>query len=563
MNDENNISADERFDRLISVLIASVAILVAITALLQNYASNLSDQSLRTAQTLAIEATNREIGGALRYSFDWQNAFQIWYEIDLQGVSAEQLGDTAALERYRNLEDKFITFTPLLSDYYDPTNKWTDSAGYVSDLYLVDSTRLSELFKAHAAVGRAWGDIANVFVIQITLLSVTLSLYGLSTTLKGSVRWLFVLVGSGIVVLCIIWMGLALIWPRPKVSETAIQAYSEGVGLDYQGKHDEAIASFGQALAIKSDYANAMYDRGYAYLSMGNYEHAISDFLGARDAGLEGVYVQWNLGWTYYLVGNFEEALVANRVILDTDPSVIGMRMNQALTYLAMGNLDRAQGEYDSLVDEVERQVVDAHAEGKEPSASLWYYMDAASIDLQNLVDQLDGNSKDWTEAPQAELVRGDHDQIKSFARDEIINLKEVTLALEYSGTLPPELEVMNVTPFAFGTIAGFDDQGFVTEFTEDDDATFPQYTDYVDIQFTYDGPTPQHQIMWKVFHDGSEDASYRDIWDPDLSGSDTWYKTVGYDYTNVFVLSPGEYTVELYVDYYLVQVGSFYVLGE
>ncbi|HLF72780.1 MAG TPA: tetratricopeptide repeat protein [Anaerolineales bacterium] len=564
MNSEGTSSGEGRFDKLISLLIASVAVLVAITAFLQNFASNRSSQANRTAQALAIESTNREVSGALQYSYDWQGAFQTWYEIDLQITAAEQSGDTAAAERYRALREKIVPLSPLLTAPYFNTDKnWSDTNKYVSDVYLIDSTRLSELFEAHAAVGRAWSDIANAFVIQLTLLTVTLSLFGLSTTLRGRVRWLFVIVGSGLVLLCVLWMGLALIQPRPEVSEQAIDAYAEGVGLAYQEKYEDAIAAFDRALAIKPDYANAIYERGFTYLTMNDYERAISDLLAARDAGREGVYTQWNLGWAYYLQGRFEEAIQANTAILDSDHTVIGMRTNQALNYLAIENLEQARQEYDAILQEVERQVVEARNNDREPSASLWYYMDAASIDLQGLIDQLDGNPKVWTEAPEPQLVRGDHAQIRAFALEQIKRLKEATLALEYTGQLPPEQEVMQVSPFAFGSITKKDEQGYVTEFEAVADAAFPQYTPSVDVQFTYSGHVPTRQIMWKVFHNGVEDASFRSVWDPDLSGSDTWYKTVGYNYTNVFVLPPGEYVVELYVDYHLVQTGTFYVLGE
>lgn len=564
MNSEKKSPSEERFEKLISVLIASVAILVALTAFLQNFASNRSNQSNRTAQALAIESTNREITGALRFSYDWQGAFQTWYEIEQQAISAEQSGDTSAAERYRALKGKIVPLSPLLAEpYFDPTINWTDTAKYVSDIYLVESTQLSELFEAHSVVGRSWSDTANAFVIQITLLTVTLSLYGLSITLKGSVRWLFVAVGSGLVVLCVFWMGRALLQAQPQVSEAAINAYAEGVGLKYQKKFDEAIAAFDRAVATKPDYAKAIYERGSTYLSKGDYQHAISDFLSARDRGLDGVYTQWSLGWAYYLQGQFDEAIQTNNIILDSDPTIIGMRMNQGLTRLAAGDIDGARLEYDLAIQEAARQVKEARDNEQEPSASLWYYMDASGLDLQNLVDQLDGDVKDWTEAPEAEFITGDHLQIKDFALSQIILLKEATLTLEFMGQLPPAQEVMAVSPFAFGSITKTDEQGYVTEFVPVADATFPAYTPSVDIEFSYSGLAPTQQIMWKVYYNGEENASFRSVWVPDLSGSDTWYKTVGYNYTNTFVLSSGEYVVELYVDYHLVQTGTFHVLEE
>ena len=557
-------SQNSRFGKLIAFLIASVAILVAVIAFLQNYASSVSEKSNRAAQELAIESTKTEIKGAIQFSYDWQSAFQTWNEIELQRRAADQTGNTKFADRYTRLGQRLIPLTPLLSEpYFDKDRNWPSTSKYASDLYVVEATRLQELYQANAEVGRAWSNIADVFVIQITLLTVTLSLYGLSVTLRGGVRWLFVLVGTGLVLFCMLWMGKILIEPKPTISEEAIGAYAEGYGLSYQEKYEDAIAALDRALAIKPDYGNAMYERGFNYLQVHNYERGVSDFLAARELGVDGEYTYWNLAWAYYLMGRYDDAIQANNVILDSDPSVIGMRMNQGLAYLARGDLDPAKREYDSLIAEVQRQISDARAQNQEPSASLWYYMDAASADLQSLVDQLEGKTKAWTNAPQATLVMGDHAQIKAFALEEITRLKEATLALEYTGQLPPGQDVMSVSPFAFGTITKKDEQGYVTEFNAVASATFPQYTPAVDVQFSYTGPTPTKQIMWKVFYNGVEDASFRSVWDPDLSGSDTWYTTIGYFYTNMFVLSSGEYTVELYVDYHLVQRGTFYIAGE
>jgi len=556
-----NTSRSSRFEKLVAFLIASVAIFVAITAFLQNYASSISAKANRAAQELAIESTKTEIEGAIQYSYDWQSAFQTWNEVDLQRVAADQSGNTKFVDRYTKLAEKLVPLTPLLSEpYFDKDRNWPSTSKYAADLYVVEATRLQELYQANAEVGRAWSNIADVFVIQITLLTVTLSLYGLSITLRGRVRWLFVLVGTGLVFFCMLWMGKILIERNPTVSEEAIRAYAEGYGFAYQENYEDAIAAFDRALAIKPDYGNAMYERGFNYLSLHEYDRAVTDFLAARELGVDGEYTYWNLAWTYYLMGRYDDAIQANAVILDSDPSVIGMRMNQGLVYLAKGDLAQAQREYDTLIAEVQRQIAEAHAKNQEPSASLWYYMDAASTDLQNLLDQLDGNPKSWTEAPQATLIVGDHAQIKAFALEEITRLKEATLALEYTGQLPSPQEVMSVSPFAFGNITKTDEEGYVTEFNAVEDATFPQDTPAVDVQFSYTGPTPTQQIMWKVFRNGVEDASFRSLWEPDLSGSDTWYKTIGYNHTNIFVLSSGEYTVELYVDYHLVQRGTFYV---
>src|SRR5262245_59787990 len=108
-------SQNTRFEKLIAFLIASVAILVAITLSLQNYASSVSAKANRAAQELAIGSTTTEIRGAIQFSYDWQGAFQTWNEIHLQQVAADQTGNTKFVDRYTKLEEKFVPLTPLLS----------------------------------------------------------------------------------------------------------------------------------------------------------------------------------------------------------------------------------------------------------------------------------------------------------------------------------------------------------------------------------------------------------------------------------------------------------------
>ncbi len=568
MSQENKPKpSSEGFEKLVTVLISSVAILVAVTAFLQNTAAGISDEARRHAQEHALNSTNKELSGTIQYSYQWQGAYQTWKEIDLQVTAAEQSGDDAAAERYRKLKEKIAALSPMLgSAYFDPlSTSYPDTYKYESDIYLVESTKLNEEYVAESEIGRVTDDIADSFIVQLTLLTVTLSLYGLSITLRGNLRWLFVIVGSAIVAVCLLWMGweLLLLWTRPTVSLPAINAYAEGTGLSYQAKYDEAISKFDTAIAEKPDYAKAYYDRGFAYYYKNDLDRAINDFETARSLGLNDRYTNWNLAWAYYLDGRYQEAIDTNNEILSKDPTVLGMQMNQALTYLAMGNTDLAKDEYDLMIQEANRQVTDAHNKGQEPSASLWYYMDAGANDLQNLIDQLDGNPRSWTQAPDPNLVNGDHNAIRDFAYQQMVRLKETTVSLEYTGNLPQTMADMKMEPFAFGKITSTDNEGFITGFEKDEDATFPYGTNAVSVEFTYSGSAPNKQLIWKVYVNGYEDQSLRKVSETDLSTGSTWYMTFGFDYTNVFILSPGEYVVELYVDSKLVQRGTYYVQDE
>lgn len=553
---------EQRFENMVTILIASVAIWVAITAYFQNYAANISDQARRRAQQYSIEATKREITGAIQFSYDWQGAFQTWRELSWQITAAQQNGDTAAEERYLRLQESIVPLSKMLGpDYFDPNVGWPESSKYEAESYLVESTYLSEIYLAESELGNFTDDTADALIVQITLLTVALSLYGLSMALRGRVRWLFIIVGSGIVGLCMLWLGWSLLelFIRPEVDQKAIQAYAEGVGLVYQNRNEEAIEKFSLAIQENQYYAKAYYERGLSYYSLDDMTTAISEIEAARSQGLDDISLNWNLGWIYYLTGEYDKAIETNERILVEHPEVLGMRMNQAVSYLSKGDFENSQAQYDLLIQEAQRQVDEAHQNGTEPSASLWYYMDAGSLDLQSLIAQLDQNPKVWTQAPTADLITGDHAAIREFALGQIKRLKEVTVSLEYTGKLPSTPSSMQVQPFIIGQVTAEDEEGLITGFEPAPNNVIPFGEDSFTVEFTYSG-TPPSVMVWKVYRDGYEDQSLRIYTQEDLSAGTTWYKTFGYEYTNVFILAEGEYIVELFADNTLVQSAEFTV---
>ena len=550
--------ADDRFERFISILIASVTVWAAITAFAQTFASTQAGNANRRAQELSIRATTSRVNGAVQFSYHWQGAFQTWQELDLQITAAEQDGDTIAADRYRALQDRIVTVSPLLqTPYFDPAINWPDSARFESETYLVESTRLTEEFTVQAGLGNAWDDIASAFVIQLTLLAVSLALYGLATTISGWVRWLFVSVGSGLVLLCIGWMAVALLLPLPERPQAAIEAYAEGVGLSYQGQDEEAIAKFDEALAASSDYANALFERGNSYYNLGDLEQAAADYLAAQNAGKDDVNVGWNLGWTYYLLGRFDDAVSVDEHTLELDPKLIGVRLNLALAKLAQGKYDEARADYDGALNEAARRVTEARAAGKEPASSLWFILDYGALDIDNLLFQMDGVPRSWTEAPPVEAVSADLAEMRAVAEEQQKRIKEMTVSLEYSGQPPGGPTSANVSDFQFGQEV-YDDQGNFVDYEIAE--VFPYGTNDMVILFDYAGLQDGQQELWKVYVDGTEDPSLRVVSEWAIGDSGGGAKAITYAYSNVYIFSPGEYTVELYIDSELLKRGTFYV---
>src|SRR4029453_12201596 len=139
----------ERFKRLIALVIAVVTVIAALIALLQSDASARDDRANRDTKRYATEAMGRKVSGDARVNFDYNSAYQSWYELDALANSATARGDEAAAKRYATVRDEVTGLRPLLAaPYFDPAKGQLDVARYEADVYLVEMTRLSEKFVA-------------------------------------------------------------------------------------------------------------------------------------------------------------------------------------------------------------------------------------------------------------------------------------------------------------------------------------------------------------------------------------------------------------------------------
>jgi tetratricopeptide (TPR) repeat protein len=546
-------------EKLISFLIAGMAILAAVITTLQTYAAGKGNEAERLSSQYAIQAMQAKASGQTRVSHDRQGAYQAWYELDLQALGADLAGDTAAAERYRAVRDHIATLAPIFAaPYFDAdSGLGPDVARYESDVYVVESARLSEKFAAYNELGNAWDNRANTFIVHLTLLAVTLSLYGLSTTLRGFMRGVFVGLGTIIAAIVMLWALVVMALPIPSVSEEAINAYADGVGKAWYGETSAAIADFDRALAAQPDYANALYERGNAYYSNGDYQSALANYEAAQKAGRSDTNVGWNLGWTYYMVGRFDDAVDADRRALKQDPSLLGVRFNLALALAVRGDFSEAEAEYYKGVNEAVAEVTKAHEQGVQPPSSFWYYMDASAQDLENLLLELDGNAKSWSQVPHRGAITSDQTQLRNLATSMFHLLKDTTTALEFTGAAPNPNVTFTSSAFQFAQ-EEYDSNGDFVRYNVA--ASFPSGTNSMVILFDYSGATPGQSEIWKVYRNGYEDPTLRVIGSWGLQESGTGAKAITYAYSDLFVFASGEYTVELYIDSRLIQRGTFIV---
>ncbi|HUN22470.1 MAG TPA: hypothetical protein PK299_04975 [Anaerolineales bacterium] len=551
----------ENFKKIIAFLIAIVTVFIAIATYLQNDAGSRDDAANRDAKNYSLEALGKQVSGDAQVNFDYNQAYQAYYEYELLAIAAENAGDSGAAQRYTALMDKMAKLSPMLqAPYFDPESGNVDVARYEADTYLVATTALAERFASASDVKDAWDSKANTYIIHLTFFAVALFLYGMSTTLSGRWSpWIFSAVGTGISLFALGWMLTLFLKPVPDLRNCkstdgtfAIDAYAEGVGLAHQERFEEAIAQFDKALQCEPKYINALIERGNAKAALGDLGPATSDYEAARAAGANNTNLLGELGYTYYLLGRFNDATAANQAALAMNENELWIRFDEGLNLLAAGKMDEAQKAYQLGMQNAAKQVADAQSAGKAPDSWLWWGLEDAAEGLDDLLDTIENDS--GLPARQAIIQP---EQIQPIAEALIFQLKSLSASLEYSGKPSADPISASLSELVFAEPVYAED-GTISDYEVGD--TFENGVDELAIQFDYSGMKDGQILLFKVYLNGEEDPSWRFEQNWDLGAEGTAEIPLSLAYSNVSVLDAGEYTVEIYLDYQLATRGWFTV---
>jgi tetratricopeptide (TPR) repeat protein len=168
-------------------------------------------------------------------------------------------------------------------------------------------------------------------------------------------RWL--LVPGVLAVLLLFWSTRAEL-PHWKSSETLFlralavtdgnfMAHNNlGTTLSDQGRVDEAIAHYEEALRIRPDYSNAHINLGTARKSQGRIDEAFGHFVEALRLNPRSLEANYNLGVVYAVRGRDDDAIGHYRRALEIDPSHPRVHGNLANALGRQGRIDEAVDHY-------------------------------------------------------------------------------------------------------------------------------------------------------------------------------------------------------------------------
>ena len=541
--------ADERFKAIVVTLMSLVTILSALVAFLQNDASNRSSTLLRDGQRFAVTQMETTLRSQQQLNYDTY-VYQQWSGLSWQRAQDLQAATQTAqaqVDQMTNIMQLTADFSPLTQPPYltDLISGTPDLARYFAEAQ-VEPSYWQQRREAAVDEGNAWNNKSAAYVTVLTLMAVSLFLFGLATTIGGRLRGSFVVLGIFIALAGSGWAALTVMGPVPQHHDEAVHALAQGHADMYRaetlrgwGQMDAALPYFqsgvdhlNHALSIDPDYANALNERAAAYLQAGEQQvferqdasqflqYSIDDYLHALKAGSADLSTLWNLGWAYYLLGNHPDSLVWTNRAIEKAPQQIGLYLNRAVALLALGQKEAAFAAVQQGFEQA----------AKQPISSANFYFHQAIYDLTQLL-------RAW---PNADL------------QSLLADIKEKYVSLRYRHGAPVEITGAKIDAVTFGS-----------DLDANDDVTnvatrFSQGTEQVYVAFSYTGLKAGGQVEALVYYKDREDESLTVLETSSLDESGAAWIRIVTPFINAGGLASGHYRVDIHVEGQLLASGEF-----
>src|SRR5438128_1059577 len=143
---------------------------------------------------------------------------------------------------------------------------------------------------------------------------------------------------------------------RPPVQQqtdpaAAYAPYNRGVWHRQRNEYEQALTEFDEAIRLKSNFAEAYEERGYAYLMLGRHESAIRDFntvlrLKPNDAqtyAFRGVAYAWS--------GDYQMAVENLNAAIRLNPTDGLLYLQRGTTYVNLGQYQLGIKNYDRAIE--------------------------------------------------------------------------------------------------------------------------------------------------------------------------------------------------------------------
>lgn len=546
------------FKELIVIIIALVAVFAGLVAFLETQASNQYATTVRQGQALAMDALGHEVSSHQKENYDFY-LYTTWKEWNKR-LDRAQGGDEELATRSEHIAALISPLTPLLDEtqpYFVPETETEDQyvnlGAYHVDTNLLQTTELLEQRAFAIETANIWNRKADGYVTILTVIAVALFLYGLSSTIEGTMRYLFASVGTLLVGIAMLATVTLAVRPVPDVPAEAITQYAQGLGLSYNGEYGAATEAFDAALQAYPHYSKAYYERGNAHYWLGDYAAAAADYQQAIEHGQDDKITYAELGWAYYLLGDYAASLEASRHAQELDPELLPVVMNIATALLASGETEAAMEQYEHALS------IAANPNASVPASWNHRYLRWAVQDLDRLLAALEGQTGFEAEPDLSHV--GDRAALQAAAEAARLRVKEGTVSIEAAGR--PMLEPTGTTLSSL-SFARYIGRGGEVVGQGD---TFARGGLSVVVTLSFDNLPQAAIVSRRVTREWADQPGWTEdlptmgedlIWDGEPQG--TWQHVMKAPWPGDRGLRPGRYFVEYYVNGHLAQSGSFLV---
>jgi len=126
--------------------------------------------------------------------------------------------------------------------------------------------------------------------------------------------------------------------------------YNLGIALSEEGKTDQAVDHYRQAVTLRPDYAEAHYNLGRLLVEQGRAGDAIAHYEKAVEINPADAEAQNNFGVTLFGVGRVDDAIKHYRKALQLQPDYAAASCNLANALIATGDFDGAIARYSACL---------------------------------------------------------------------------------------------------------------------------------------------------------------------------------------------------------------------
>jgi tetratricopeptide (TPR) repeat protein len=543
--------ATRRFNAIAVTLIASVTLLSAVAASLQNDAANRQSSAARDMQRYAAAQLAAALQAQQSQNFDaavqrdWLN---LAYERSLL-LGSGAVTETARADQLADVMRLTAGFSPLLQAPYlsDPIDGSIDLPRYYADQEY-EPTYWEQRREAAALIDDVWNRKSATYVTVLTLFAVALFLFGIAATIGGRLRGAFVMLGVLIALGATAWMAGMFLAPVKVRPDQAMQAMARGRVDVYRAAilrgwrqtadalkyYQSGIAALNDALRIDPEYPAALAERASAYLQAGEQRlweradaapflhYAIDDYRAAIEQGDDSIYTLWNLGWAYFLLGDQPASLAYTDRALAKAPQQIGLYLNRALALRALGKVDDA---FAAVREAYQRAA-------EQPTSSSNFYFHAAIFDITQ--------------------------QLRAFPNEDLQRLlkdvKEKYVSLRYLKGRPVVPTGCQIT--AVGLFTGLNDNNELIDRAEE----FPAQAAAIYLGFDYANLPPGGEIEAVVYFFDREDETLTVREKLNLEANGTGYVRIASPFIKTGGLASGSYRVDLHIDGEYLASGEFTV---